>query len=321
MSKPDYQLLYSALRKSALAGWETSLEKQIQTKLFDSNDGHLDRWMDALEKLPKIESHKAEIINAVRFDGACEIESVEELLKVFHPWRKGPINLGGVNINTEWRSDWKWDRLKNHITSLDGRTVLDVGCGNGYFLYRMVGAGAKLAIGVDPFLLFVMQYWAIKHFAPELPAWVLPIGWEDLPSELPHFDTVFSMGVLYHRRNPHSFLQNLKNYIRPGGELVLETLVIDGSDRDVLVPEGRYAKMRNVWYIPSVETLKNELRNAGWEHVRCVDVSPTTTDEQRSTDWMQFESLSDYLDPDDPTKTVEGYPSPVRAILLACKSE
>jgi tRNA (mo5U34)-methyltransferase len=228
------------------------------------------------------------------------------------------LNLGGVEIDTEWRSDWKWDRLRKEITSLKDRTVLDIGCGNGYYLWRMLGEGAKLAVGVDPFLLFVMQFWATKHFTPNnLPAWVLPMGWEDLPPELPYFDTVFSMGVLYHRRIPHQFLEQLQNYAKPGGELVLETLVIEGGEGDVLVPEGRYAKMRNVWYIPSVPTLEAALRNAGWQNVRCIDVTTTTNEEQRSTEWMTFESLKDFLDPNDHSKTIEGYPAPRRAILLA----
>jgi len=47
-----------------------------------------------------------------------------------------------------------------------------------------------------------------------------------------------------------------------------------------------------------------------------VDVSPTTPDEQRTTDWMTFHSLKDFLDPDDPTRTIEGYPGPIRATLV-----
>ena len=56
------------------------------------------------------------------------------------------------------------------------------------------------------------------------------------------------MGVLYHRRSPIDHLLELKGCLQTGGELVLETLVIDGGLGEVLVPENRYAKMRNVWF-------------------------------------------------------------------------
>ncbi len=320
MSQPNYSAFLDSLLDSPLANWRPRLEKQIQAKLFDSNDGHLKGWLNALKLLPEFHCQNAELANELKLEGVCDQSLAESALISFHPWRKGPMHLGGIDIDTEWRSDWKWDRLKDHTSSLEGRAVLDIGCGNGYYLYRMLGAGAKLAIGIDPFLLFVIQFWATKHFAPkDLPAWVLPLGWEDLPEELPHFDTIFSMGVLYHRRNPDQFLRQLQNYVRPGGELVLETLVIEGKKGEVLVPEGRYAKMRNVWYIPSVATLVDALTQSGWENVRCIDVTPTSTDEQRSTDWMTFESLSDFLDPNDASKTIEGYPAPVRAVVIANK--
>jgi tRNA (mo5U34)-methyltransferase len=50
-----------------------------------------------------------------------------------------------------------------------------------------------------------------------------------------------------------------------------------------------------------------------------VDLNRTTTDEQRSTPWMRFESLAQCLDPDNPELTVEGYPAPLRAVVLATR--
>lgn len=317
MSLFDYSGLIKVLENSPLSVWIPDIERLVEENIEASNNGHMEHWIAALHTLPAAGSGHTEIRSRLSFGPSSESEQVKKQLLKLHPWRKGPLSLGGVDVDTEWRSDWKWDRVADKITSLEGRTVLDIGCGNGYYLWRMLGAGAKLAIGVDPFLLFVMQYWATKHFAPpELPAWVLPMGWEDLPDELPFFDTVFSMGVLYHRRNARAFLDQLKKYTRPGGELVLETLVIDGSNEAVFVPEGRYAKMRNVWYIPTVPSLISELESVGWEDVRCIDVTFTSVGEQRSTEWMRFESLIDFLDPKDSTKTIEGYPAPCRAIFL-----
>ncbi len=37
--------------------------------------------------------------------------------------------------------------------------------------------------------------------------------------------------------------------------------------------------------------------------------------EQRRTPWMDFESYAEFIDPDDPARTVEGYPAPIRVFL------
>ncbi|MCB0037218.1 MAG: tRNA 5-methoxyuridine(34)/uridine 5-oxyacetic acid(34) synthase CmoB, partial [Anaerolineales bacterium] len=181
----------------------------------------------------------------------------------------------------------------------------------------MHGAGARQVIGLDPFLVFVMQFQALKKLIGRLPVHVLPLGIEDLAPEMQAFDTVFSMGVLYHRRSPFDHLLELRDALRPGGELVLETIVIEGQLGEVLVPEGRYAQMRNVWFLPSVPTLESWLRKCRFTNIRVVDVTPTTTAEQRPTEWMTFHSLENYLDPHDPQKTGEGHPAPIRAVLVA----
>ena len=165
-----------------------------------------------------------------------------------------------------------------------------------------------------------MQYWAIRHFLKEPPVFVVPLSLEDLPAELNSFDSVFSMGVLYHRRSPFGHLYGLKDCLRRGGELILETLVIEGEKGMTLVPQGRYARMPNVWFLPSCDTLHEWLKKAGFSNIRLVDVTKTSVEEQRTTAWMNFESLSEALDKDSPGITIESYPAPVRAIFVAEKS-
>ena len=100
---------------------------------------------------------------------------------------------------------------------------------------------------------------------------------------------------------------------------MLETLVVDGDENTVLVPMDRYAKMKNVYFIPSVAALIHWLQKSGFKNVRCVDVAVTSLEEQRKTDWLENESLIDFLDPNDHSKTIEGYPAPKRAVILANK--
>jgi tRNA (mo5U34)-methyltransferase len=237
----------------------------------------------------------------------------------FHPWRKGPLWFFDHKIDTEWRSDWKWNRVCDAV-SLQGCRVLDVGCGNGYFGWRMIEAGAEWVLGFDPILRFLMQFEVFNRYAAG-PArhFVVPLADSDLPARLNAFDVVFSMGVLYHRTSPIDHLRSLADALVPGGTLILETLIIEGEGHRVLVPEDRYAQMRNVWFLPTVEMLRLWLRRTGFEAVELVDVSATTTAEQRSTDWMTFQSLADFLSPDDASKTIEGYSAPIRATLKAIR--
>jgi len=318
----DQAELQQALRAHGLGAWAAQLPEQLAAALGPGRHGDLDRWLATVAELPVIAAGQVHLDRAaVGVDGtasAAQRQRIHDLLQQLKPWRKGPYSLHGVTIDTEWHSDWKWDRLASHIHPLAGRTVLDVGCGNGYHCWRMAGAGAELVIGIDPTQLFLAQFLAVRHFlGGQWPVHLLPFGIEQLPPDLQAFDTVFSMGVLYHRRSPIDHLLELRAALRPGGELVLETLVIEGGQGQVLLPAGRYAKMRNVWFIPSPAELVRWLQRCGFHDVRVVDVTATTCEEQRRSDWMTFESLADFLDPDDPRQTVEGYPAPRRAILLA----
>ncbi|MBS1213730.1 MAG: methyltransferase [Proteobacteria bacterium] len=322
---PDYSALFTACRRTELREWAQSLPERCDRAFDTSRHGDLVRWQSILAGLPALSaSHIGLAADTIEIGapGDCDETTrmrIEALLREFHPWRKGPYHIHGIHIDTEWRSDLKWRRIAGHLHPLQGRTVLDVGCGNGYHAWRMIGAGAELVIGIDPTLLSIMQFQAVKHFAGAWPVHVLPLGVEDMPEGLGAFDTVFSMGVFYHRRSPMDHLLELRGLLRQGGELVLETLVIEGSEGQVLVPEGRYAQMRNVWFIPSCSTLSLWLKRCGYRDIRLVDVTATTPEEQRSTDWMRFQSLADFLDPDDPTLTREGLPAPRRAVFLATR--
>ena len=95
--------------------------------------------------------------------------------------------------------------------------------------------------------------------------------------------------------------------------------MVEGDKNTVLVPHDRYAKMNNVYFLPSVAALTGWLEKVGFSDVKCVDIDITSTEEQRATDWMTYQSLKDFLDPNDPTKTIEGYPAPMRATLIATK--
>jgi tRNA (mo5U34)-methyltransferase len=313
-----------SIQGSELEQFEAELAASLERHFFSKRHGRKKEWDTALAALPAIANARYSLDeDTIRIGDASELtispDEFKTQLKSFMPWRKGPYDLFGTNINTEWRSDWKWQRIAPHISSLQDKMVLDIGCGNGYHLLRMLGSGAKLALGIDPTLLFFYQFELLTRFLPSLPVHLLPLRGENLPA-FGVFDTVFSLGVLYHRRNPIDHLTELLAFLAPGGEAVIETLVVEGDSSTVLVPQDRYAKMANVWFLPSPAALLVWMQRAGFKNARIVDLNQTSTLEQRTTDWMTFHSLSDFLDPDDSNKTWEGYSAPKRALIIAEKA-
>ncbi len=313
-----YNHLYRWLEDSPLAHWLETIPPLIEEKL--AGHGDVPRWLDALAQLPALSPDSIDLsAPCLRIGSAVQIDDalrrrISTTLMAFHPWRKGPFCPYGIHLDTEWRSDWKWARLEPRI-SLKGKLVLDVGSGNGYYGWRMLGAGAKRVIAIDPTISYVMQYAAMRHFIGEQPMHVLPLKLDEIPEGNETFDTVFSMGVIYHRRDHLEHITQLSRHLKPGGELILEGLVIAGGPGEVLHPGGRYAKMKNVHTIPSPATIVQWLEHTGLSDIELLDVSPTTVQEQRRTDWMHFESLTDYLDPQDSARTVEGHPAPIRAVV------
>ena len=248
----DADTLVAALDRSPLAAARDRLLAAVAGAYRIRRHGHLDQWESLLRSLPGVIASDQDFRNGlVRIGRTGDLspevrQDVRAALASLRPWRKGPFEVLGIGIDAEWRSDIKWSRLQDRIEPLSGRLVLDVGCGNGYYVFRMIGAGARYVMGIDPSQLFMAQFYSIRHFLPEVAASVLPLRLEELPVEsfggAVQFDTTFSMGVLYHRKCPHSHLQALGRTLRTGGELVLETLIIEGGAEDVLIPDGPYAK-------------------------------------------------------------------------------
>ena len=276
-------------------------------------------WQAAVDRLPMCGGVRLTADDLVSLDGPMAANGRAQLqtaLQALHPWRKGPFSLFGIEVDAEWRSDLKWRRVAPAV-HLAGCRVLDVGCGNGYFGWRMLAAGADLVVGLDASVLFHMQHQAINRYAQSRRNWVLPLRFEQLPLHLSEarFDAVFSLGVIYHQREPRQHLARLRRCLKAGGQAVVESLVVDGPEP--LHPVGRYARMHNVWTVPTPTCLIAWLAEAGFQDIHIIDISATIPDEQRSTPWMRFQSLAEALDPTDSSRTIEGHPAPKRCVAAA----
>jgi len=267
---------------------------------------------------PKVE--KVDFSSVVSIDLDSEYESkyakeIEETAKMMKPWRKGPFKIGNLFIDTEWRSDIKYELLEPYFDLRDKR-VADIGCNNGYYLFRMLSQKPKSLVGFDPSALYYCQFLFLDKFIKSHIKYEL-LGVEHLPYYEEKFDVVFCLGVLYHRSDPISTLKALKKSLNRGGELILDTFMIEGDGDICLTPEDRYSKIPNIYFIPTVKALKNWCFRAGFKEVEVLAIKKTDTSEQRKTDWIDTQSLEDFLDPNDDSKTIEGYPAPIRVYIKA----
>ncbi|MCF6247035.1 MAG: tRNA 5-methoxyuridine(34)/uridine 5-oxyacetic acid(34) synthase CmoB [Desulfobacula sp.] len=305
-----------------------ALKRLIEEKreFLDNAKGNFAKFKTVVDSIPQLTPSRINLdSSAIIIGQSSDLTDKEQTLlaqKLEHlcPWRKGPFNLFGVNIDSEWQSWMKWERLVPHIESLKGRKILDIGSSNGYYMFKMAGFDPAMVLGVEPQSSFYFQYLAIQKLLNQKNVYCLPVTHDQLPKMDRYFDTVFCMGVLYHRKSPVRMLKEICDSIRPGGELVLENLVIDSKQNMCLFPKIRYAKMRNIFFIPDLLAMESWLLRAGFTNIRCVDVTKTSVKEQRKTKWISTETLKDFLDPNDSEKTIEGYPAPVRAIFIATAS-
>ncbi|MDW3095318.1 MAG: tRNA 5-methoxyuridine(34)/uridine 5-oxyacetic acid(34) synthase CmoB [Gammaproteobacteria bacterium] len=326
MNLDHYTHLFELNQLSNDSEWKSLLRKKIEAVFLKPSHGHFSKWQFAVDQLSTTRSSHFKFDTPIIEIGTSndltdqKNEIILQSLNSLHPWRKGPFNFFGTHIDTEWRCDKKWLRIQSYLPSLEGKTILDVGCGNGYYMLRMLGDGAKNVIGVDPTLVFLAQYYGLTQcINRNINAHLLPIALEELPTQINQFDYVFSMGVLYHRRNPREHLKRLHQHTSAGGSVLIETLVIDTDKNTQLIPQNRYAGMRNVWSIPSPSLVQSWLEDSGYENIQLHNIQTTQIEEQRATQWMQNYSLINFLDPIDHSKTIEGHPAPTRAIFTALR--
>jgi len=277
---------------------------------------------EAIAALPEYEHIEVTLGDAVEVQiaglEAKDAAKIEQSARMMMPWRKGPFRINELFIDSEWQSQIKYNLLEPHF-NLENKVVGDIGCNNGYYLFRMQTHKPKKLIGFDPSAIYYTQFQFIDHFVNSDIVYEM-LGVEHVEFYEHKFDTLFCLGVLYHRSDPVAMLKSLFKGLNKGGELILDTFMIDGEEEVCLTPKERYSKIPNIYFIPTVNALKNWCHRAGFADVEVLEIKKTDLNEQRKTEWIATQSLEDFLDPDNPDKTVEGYPAPKRVYIKALKS-
>lgn len=244
---------------------------------------------------------------------------VFQTLRGFKPWRKGPFSVFGIDIDAEWRSERKWNRLIPELPDLEGKIVADIGCNNGYYLFRMAHHQPALVLGFEPYVQHYYTFNTLNTFAGQRHLQVELLGIEHLNLFPESFDVIFCLGILYHRPSPVEALRDLHAALKPGGWLVVESQAIPGNEPVALFPQSTYAKVPGTWFVPTATCLHNWMTRTGFRDVHLFCEHAMSSEEQRRTAWMDFESYEDFIDKENPTLTIEGYPAPRRVFFKAAK--
>lgn len=278
---------------------------------------------EAIDALPALEPSfvTLEDVVAIAFDDISDLhkKQIDDTARLLKPWRKGPFQIADTTIDSEWRSFIKYNLLEPHF-DLEGKVVGDIGCNNAYYLFRMLAHTPAKLVGFDPSALYYSQFQFLNHFIKSNIVYEL-LGVEHVEYYEHKFDTLFCLGVLYHRSDPIAMLKSLYKGLHAGGELILDTFMIEGEEEVCLTPRDRYSKIPNIYFIPTVPALENWCYRAGFECVEILEIKKTDVNEQRKTAWIDHQSLEHFLDPEDETKTIEGYPAPQRVYLKATKKQ
>ncbi|MGK7923604.1 MAG: tRNA 5-methoxyuridine(34)/uridine 5-oxyacetic acid(34) synthase CmoB [Trichodesmium sp.] len=293
-----------------------------QTKLFEPAS---QKYYEAVQTVADIKSKFFDFSSAVIKVGRAEELSpeqkqrLERSLQAFCPWKKGPFELFDVNIDAEWRSDWKWERILPHISSLENRKVADIGCHNGYFMFRMAEQKPELVIGFEPYAKHFWNFQLIQNIVQQKMLAFELLGVEHIDYYPQFFDSIFCLGILYHHTDPIGLLRKMRQALAPKGEIIIDCQGIPGDLPVALTPQKRYAQARGIWFLPTQSCLENWIARAGFSDINCFFAAPLSVEEQRRTTWANIDSLSEFIDADDPSLTVEGYPAPWRYYAIARK--
>ena len=314
----DYLDLLKNANKDAIRARRTD----TATRLEQPKKGFL-RFREPYESLHHLKAQFTDFSqNVVTIGRPDELEAtdrglVHEAMRDFMPWRKGPFEVFGTEIDAEWQSWRKWDRLLPALPDLNGKVVADIGCNNGYYMFRMLPHKPRCVIGLEPFLQHYYCFKTLRHLAGADELFIELMGVEDIPLFPSCFDVVFLMGIIYHRISPVEMLREIRAAMQPGGVLLIESQAIPGEEPVALFPEERYAKVPGTYFVPTASCLRNWLLRTGFSEVEIFCLHPMNSEEQRKTAWMTFESYEDFLDPRNPDLTVEGYPAPWRVFIRA----
>ncbi len=111
----------------------------------------------------------------------------------------------------------EWHELKKMLPDLEGKRVLDLGCGFGWHCRYAIEKGAKSVIGVDISEMMINEA-KNKSSSEKIQYICKPI--EDINFPKNSFDVVISSLTLHYIQSFEDILDNIKSWLVTGGDFV-----------------------------------------------------------------------------------------------------
>lgn len=176
------------------------------------------------------------------------------------------INLGNGIITPGHQGD---DDINERYLSmlqlpdLTGKTVLDIGCSDGFYSFECEKRGAAKVIAVDDPKINASRGFHVAKNILRSQVEFIPINLFDInPKEFGKFDIVLALGLIYHLKSFYIGLEIIKELTK---ELVIIQSRIDrGNDLivNVTVPLNKHD---HITWIPSLPTLSLVMEDIGFK--------------------------------------------------------
>ncbi len=128
-----------------------------------------------------------------------------------------------------------------YLRALDfkGKRVLDIGCADGLYSFEAEALGAEEVVSIDSFLSKPAVEFLIPFFDSKIKMMEMSL-FDVRPDDMGRFDIVILAGVLYHLRYPFWGLKVIRDVLKEGGHLIIETAIWNGERNNAMLfcPNG-----------------------------------------------------------------------------------
>lgn len=174
--------------------------------------------------------------------------------------------------------------LKRKAITVDftGKTVLDIGCWDGFYSFEAYKAGASYTLGID------MQPWSSQKWRENFVYIKSKLVPECDFNKIRHamydafnidemdikFDIVLLLGVLYHVKHPMLLLEKCFN--RCNECLILETAIVEDSGDPFMnfYPSNELGGDYSNWWAPNITCMIEMLKVTGFQRIESDILMP-----------------------------------------------
>lgn len=173
------------------------------------------------------------------------------------------------NDNGISNSDRKLKKL-GLPNDLQGKSVLDIGCNEGFFSFECEKRGAKTVVGIErKESFFKMALERKKQFSSNVE--FLKLDWNEIPTLNYKFDIIIFLAAFHYAKGKQSSLLNdILEKMNRGGMLILELGLSDKNEGTFFIESIQRKPNSGYTEYPNLFTIEKLLSDAGFEQIKNI---------------------------------------------------